>query len=185
MELEAGAHAAASAALAHEATSNSRQPSSRAPAVPAATASAAAARVTGGLSLAWEVGKWSGGQPLVAGIDEAGRGPLAGPVVAAALMYTPPSGARASGSSSSSVALPPVPGVNDSKQLTAEQREALYAALTSHPSVHWGVSVQEHTVVDDINILQVRGGTALRLEATGVGCSFVWPRRRGVAVLRP
>ena len=55
-----------------------------------------------------------------AGVDEAGRGPLAGPVVAAA------------------VVMPPhvdIPGIGDSKALSAERREALYAALMAHPDV--------------------------------------------------
>ena len=55
-----------------------------------------------------------------AGVDEAGRGPLAGPVVAAA------------------VVMPPhvdILGIGDSKALSAERREALYAALMAHPDV--------------------------------------------------
>ena len=47
-----------------------------------------------------------------------------------------------------------VEGVADSKQLTEEQREALYAALTSHPRVEWSACVVSHTVIDSINILQ-------------------------------
>ena len=55
-----------------------------------------------------------------AGVDEAGRGPLAGPVVAAA------------------VVMPPhvdIPGIGDSKALTAGRREALYEQLMAHPDV--------------------------------------------------
>ena len=58
---------------------------------------------------------WSGGTQLVAGVDEAGCGPLAGPVVAAAVMF-PASWGEAGLHSG-------LRGLNDSKQLTEEQRE--------------------------------------------------------------
>ena len=82
---------------------------------------------------------WRTGVVRVAGVDEAGRGPLAGPVVAAACCM--PAGVT-------------IPGVDDSKALSADQREVAYAALTSHPDVEWGVAVVEHGVIDSINILQ-------------------------------
>lgn len=75
----------------------------------------------------------------VAGIDEAGRGPLAGPVVAAA------------------VVLPPGfdhPGLDDSKKLTARKREQLYSELTTSGEVEWAVSRVDEKEVDRINILQ-------------------------------
>ncbi len=81
----------------------------------------------------------SAGFRKVIGIDEAGRGPLAGPVVAAA------------------VHLPPhkeLPGINDSKQLSAKQRENLYAAITQDPEIHWAVAVLGAREVDKINIYQ-------------------------------
>lgn len=89
---------------------------------------------------------WAGGAALVAGVDEAGRGPLAGPVVAAAVI------------------LPPVwqdggfderlRGLNDSKQLTAAQREAFFAILTAHPDIRFGIATVDAAVIDRINILQ-------------------------------
>jgi ribonuclease HII len=82
---------------------------------------------------------WAQGYRSVAGVDEAGRGPLAGPVVAAAVVC--PSDVH-------------IDGVDDSKVLTEEQREAAYALITSHPRVRWAVSVQDHTVIDAVNILQ-------------------------------
>jgi ribonuclease HII len=86
------------------------------------------------------------GAALIAGVDEAGRGPLAGPVVAAAVML--PAGWAMNG-------LPrPLYGLNDSKQLTPEEREGYYAFLTSHPEVRFGVSIVEAAIVDSINILQ-------------------------------
>jgi ribonuclease HII len=76
---------------------------------------------------------------LVAGVDEAGRGPLAGPVVAAAVMFLEHHAPD---------------GLDDSKKLTARKRESLYEELTGQPHILWAVSVQEPEVVDRINILQ-------------------------------
>lgn len=73
-----------------------------------------------------------------AGIDEAGRGPLAGPVVAAAVIIP-----------DSEV---PIPGLADSKQLTAAEREELYVEITTR--YHFGVGIVPHDVIDQINILQ-------------------------------
>ena len=75
----------------------------------------------------------------VAGIDEAGRGPLAGPVVAAAVVL--PVGFTH--------AL-----LNDSKVLAAETRAALYAELTNNPAVAWAFAVVDSTEIDRINILR-------------------------------
>jgi ribonuclease HII len=74
---------------------------------------------------------------LVCGVDEAGRGPLAGPVIAAAVVLDP---AR-------------IPkGLNDSKQLNEAKREALFDAIMASASV--GIGVVEAGVIDRINILQ-------------------------------
>ncbi len=75
----------------------------------------------------------------VAGIDEAGRGPLAGPVVAAAIILSP---------AASRLAL------DDSKRLSAERRNALYTALTTDPGCTWSVSVQSPETIDRTNILR-------------------------------
>lgn len=77
---------------------------------------------------------------LVAGIDEAGRGPLAGPVVAAAVVFSEP--------------VDPLPGLDDSKKLTARRRDALYDQLTQTPAIHWEVSIQSAEIIDRVNILQ-------------------------------
>jgi len=82
----------------------------------------------------------------VAGTDEAGRGPLAGPVVAAAVMF--PAEWLAQG-------LPaPLEELNDSKQLRESAREAFYEALTQDPRVSWAIEIVPPGVIDDINILQ-------------------------------
>jgi len=86
------------------------------------------------------------GMSRIAGVDEAGRGPLAGPVVAAAAMF-PADWCQAG--------LPwPLRGLNDSKQLTPEQREIYFIALTGHPQVCFGVGIIDVSVIDAINILQ-------------------------------
>jgi len=74
----------------------------------------------------------------VVGVDEAGRGPLAGPVVAAACIL--PEGAA-------------LPGVNDSKQLTEKQREAAFGPI-QEIALGWGIGVVDAARIDEINILQ-------------------------------
>ena len=91
----------------------------------------------------------------VAGVDEAGRGPLAGPVVAAA------------------VVLPPgfeLPGLDDSKVLSPARRETLYDRLTTHPGVRWSVAESSAERIDEINILQA---TREAMEAALRGLSVV------------
>ncbi|HZV81581.1 MAG TPA: ribonuclease HII [Geobacteraceae bacterium] len=80
----------------------------------------------------------SRGFNAIAGVDEAGRGPLAGPVVAAAVIL------------SSSV---DIPGINDSKKLTASVRDALFERICAE-AVAVGVGVCDSCTVDRINILQ-------------------------------
>lgn len=75
----------------------------------------------------------------VAGIDEAGRGPLAGPVVAAAVVFLRHRVPR---------------GLNDSKKLRAAVRTAIYERLTADPCVVWAVSVQDVETIDRLNILR-------------------------------
>jgi ribonuclease HII len=75
--------------------------------------------------------------PLV-GIDEAGRGPLAGPVVAAAVILD---------------LTRPIDGVDDSKKVAPEKRERLYAAICQG-AVAWGVGEASHEEIDRHNILQ-------------------------------
>jgi len=75
---------------------------------------------------------------LTAGVDEAGRGPLAGPVVAAAVILDP---AR------------PIEGLADSKVLTPARREALAIEIRAH-SLAWGLGWADAAEIDTINILQ-------------------------------
>jgi ribonuclease HII len=91
------------------------------------------------LLLEYEKAAEQQGYQLVAGIDEAGRGPLAGPVVAAAciipcdLLF---------------------PGVNDSKQLSADVRAELFQKITGDSRVYYGVGIVSHQEIDRINIYQ-------------------------------
>ncbi len=75
---------------------------------------------------------------VVCGVDEAGRGPLAGPVVAAAVILDP---AR------------PIVGLNDSKKLSARRREALAKEIRSK-ALAWAVAAANVEEIDRINILQ-------------------------------
>ncbi len=89
---------------------------------------------------------WASGLTRVAGVDEAGRGPLAGPVVAAAAIL-PPEWAE-SGLPST------LRGLNDSKQLTEARREEFFAVLTALPEVRFAVASVDAGLIDQINILQ-------------------------------
>ena len=89
------------------------------------------------------------GMDPVAGIDEAGRGPLAGPVTAAAVIL--PCGYEH--------AL-----LDDSKKLTVRRRDLIYEELTSDPSICWGVAFAEVEEIDALNILRATH-TAMRRAA--------------------
>ena len=78
------------------------------------------------------------GATLIAGIDEAGRGPLAGPVVAAAVILDPSR---------------PVAGLRDSKLLSARQRDRLAVAIRAN-ALAWSVGEADVAEIDTLNILQ-------------------------------
>ena len=87
---------------------------------------------------AYEREAFADGVKLVCGVDEAGRGPLAGPVCAAAVI------------------LPPelvIPGLNDSKKLTDKKRRELYDVITAE-AVSYGIAFASEKEIDEINILQ-------------------------------
>lgn len=81
---------------------------------------------------------WQSGIETIAGVDEAGRGPLAGPVVAAAVVF--PKGTF-------------IDGVDDSKKLSGEKREHL-SRLIRGQAAAIGIGVVSHEVIDRINIYQ-------------------------------
>ena len=78
------------------------------------------------------------GYRIVCGIDEAGRGPLAGPVCAAAVIL--PEGLI-------------IEGLNDSKKLSEKKREALFDVITEN-AVSYGIALVDEKTIDEINILQ-------------------------------
>jgi ribonuclease HII len=86
----------------------------------------------------YEAKAWRTGLSRIAGVDEAGRGPLAGPVVAAAVVIAPDRRIR---------------GLADSKVLPAERREELFAVIHER-AVAVGVGVVDHLTIDRINILE-------------------------------
>ena len=81
---------------------------------------------------------WAQGYASVCGVDEAGRGPIAGPVCAAAVIL--PAGIV-------------IDGLNDSKKLSEKKREMLFDAITEQ-ALAWSVSLVDERVIDEINILQ-------------------------------
>jgi ribonuclease HII len=86
----------------------------------------------------FEAQAWRTGLTRVAGVDEAGRGPLAGPVVAAAVVIAPDRRVR---------------GLADSKVLPPERREELFARIHER-AVAVGVGIVDHLTIDRINILE-------------------------------
>lgn len=94
-------------------------------------------KITEPLSWDYEREAFAAGYTAVCGCDEAGRGPLAGPVVAAAVI------------------LPPflvIDGLNDSKKLTEKKRESLYAEITEK-ALAYGIAEASAGEIDEINIL--------------------------------
>ena len=88
----------------------------------------------------WEIENlhFANGVQLICGVDEAGRGPLAGPVCAAAVI------------------LPPnldIPGLNDSKKLTDKRRRELFPIIKEQ-AIAYGIGFASHEEIDQINILQ-------------------------------
>lgn len=85
-----------------------------------------------------EDGCFEEGYKIVCGVDEAGRGPLAGPVVAAAVILPPHA---------------EIPGLNDSKKLSDKRRRELFPVIKEQ-AIAYGIGVASHEEIDEINILQ-------------------------------
>ena len=108
--------------------------------------------------LAYERSIWEKGYTLIAGIDEAGRGPLAGPVVSACVVF-PPSFF--------------LEGVYDSKAVPADKMETLYGKIISS-CVCWAVGMADHQEIDQINIYQAAKLSMMRaLEGLSVRPDYV------------
>lgn len=89
--------------------------------------------------MVWERRARERGFRFIAGLDEVGRGPLAGPVVAAACIL--PEGAL-------------FEGINDSKKLLPADRSLLYQKILSLPNIDYGIGILDAKEIDRINILQ-------------------------------
>ncbi len=88
----------------------------------------------------WEIEQnyFSKGIDLICGVDEAGRGPLAGPVCAAAVILPP---------------MLEIPGLDDSKKLSDKKRRELFP-LIQEKAIAWGIAFSDEKEIDEINILQ-------------------------------
>lgn len=88
----------------------------------------------------WEIENslYAQGYTAICGVDEAGRGPLAGPVCAGAVIL--PQGLE-------------IPGLNDSKKLTDKKRRELYPIIKEQ-AIAWGIGFASHEEIDELNILQ-------------------------------
>jgi ribonuclease HII len=96
--------------------------------------------------LAHECELWKQGCSHVAGVDEAGCGPLAGPVVAAAVMF--PKNWLDGGLPSK------FRGLNDSKQLDENERENFFEKIISHSEIRFAISIVDVETIDRVNIRQ-------------------------------
>lgn len=85
----------------------------------------------------FETKLYQDGKKLIAGIDEAGRGPLAGPVVVGIAIMKPDSF---------------IEGINDSKKVSEKRREELYEKITNE-AIAWSVGIVDEKRIDEINIL--------------------------------
>lgn len=87
----------------------------------------------------YEKSLFKNGISIIAGIDEAGRGPLAGPVVAAAV---------------STRKIVEIEGINDSKKLSSKVRQNLMINILNHKDLEVGIGEASHEEIDELNILQ-------------------------------
>ena len=88
--------------------------------------------------LAYEKECYARGTELIAGVDEVGRGPLAGPVVAAAVIL--PKGSK-------------IPGLNDSKKIPKSKHKEIYEAVLKE-AIAIGIGVKDNQVIDQVNIYE-------------------------------
>ncbi len=91
---------------------------------------------------------WRAGYKLVACFDEAGRGPLAGPVVAAAAVILPDAAKNAKRQNIK------LRQVKDSKKLSAQRRGEIYTFIIKDPHIKWGIGIVSEKIIDKINVLE-------------------------------
>lgn len=104
---------------------------------------------------AYEKQAWADGFESVVGVDEVGLGPLAGPVVAAAVLLPKKFNAK---------------GVGDSKAMTAGAREKMFARITSD-AICFGIGIIDREVIDEINVLRA-AQAAMRAALNEMGVAF-------------
>ncbi len=110
---------------------------------------------------------WRRGCRFVVGLDEVGRGPLAGPVVAAAVCVAAQLEVK-------SEKLKVWGNIRDSKKLTARQREKWYEILTKDKNIKWGIGAVSQKIIDEINILEAtKIAMKKALENSGVEADFL------------
>ncbi len=85
-----------------------------------------------------ELDFWDTGETVVIGVDEAGRGPLAGPVTVGAVAFKPDTF---------------IPGINDSKQLSESRREVAFDLIQQH-ALAWSIQESDAAAIDEHNILE-------------------------------
>ena len=95
------------------------------------------------------------GYKIIAGVDEAGRGPLCGPVVAGAVVFK-------------KYDFDNMPIISDSKQMSVIQRETAYNWITNNPDIIWAVGQCSACEIDELNILQA-SLTAMKRAVAGLG----------------
>lgn len=100
---------------------------------------------------------WEQHRSRVAGVDEAGRGPLAGPVVAAAVIFAP----RFAETEADGL----LRGLTDSKKLSVSRRESFYALLDGSPDVEIGIGAANGSEIDRLNILHATHAAMARAVA--------------------
>lgn len=98
-------------------------------------------------NLSFEKSAHAAGHPLVCGIDEAGRGPLAGPVSASAVLL--PADYQH-------------PLLDDSKKISEKKRELLYETLTTDPNIRWAHSFADVAEIEQKNILAATHAAMVR-----------------------
>ncbi len=96
------------------------------------------------------------GHKIIAGVDEAGRGPLCGPVVAGAVVFK-------------KYNFDDMPLISDSKQMSEKQRNIAYDWITNNPDIVWAVAECSAQEIDEMNILQA-SLTAMKRAVSKLGC---------------
>ena len=129
-------------------------------------------KITAKKRLAREIKRLRSGAGIVIGIDEAGRGPLAGPVVAGAV-------AVLDFSAPDDIFRYLLVHTDDSKKTSAQNRDKIYDLLTNHQQIVWGCASVGPRTIEKINILEA-SKVAMAAAVADLLAKLPWPRRSGV-----